>query len=104
VKRRLVFLPGAEADLVAAAEFYDRKRPGLGEELVTALDRAVATIEDSPSAQPLFRPDRPLRKYTLARFPCILVFREEPEQITAVAVVHGRRRPQLLSGVRPTEQ
>lgn len=100
--RRFVFLPGAEADLLAAAEFYERKRPGLGVDLVAAVERAIASIEDAPSAQPLFRQDRPLRKYTLARFPCILVFREDEAEITALAVVHGRKRPQLLSGVRPT--
>jgi len=93
VKRRLVFRPEAEADLTAAALFYEQKRAGLGNELVAAVERALAAIEDAGGAQPLFKQGRPYRKYTLARFPCIIVFREEEAEITALAVVQAKRRP-----------
>ena len=93
MKRRLVFQSQAEADLTAIVDLYDRKRQGLGRELLAAVERALAAIEDAPGAQPLFLPGRPFRKYTLARFPCIIVFREQASEITAVAVVHAKRRP-----------
>ncbi|APR77073.1 Hypothetical protein A7982_02420 [Minicystis rosea] len=95
MKRRLVFHPEAEADLAAAAAFYDEKRAGLGRELVAAVERALSTIEDAPGAQPLFLRERPYRKYTLARFPCIIVFREQEAEITTLAIVQAKRRPSL---------
>ncbi len=93
MKRQLVFRPEAEADLASVLDFYDKKRSGLGRELLAAIERAAGAIEDAPSAQPLFRHGRPFRKYTLARFPCIIVFREHAAEITALAVVHAKRRP-----------
>jgi plasmid stabilization system protein ParE len=93
VKRRLIFQPEAEADLTAIVDLYDRKRHGLGRELLAAVERALAAIEDAPGAQPLFTPGRPFRKYTLARFPCIIVFREQASDIVAMAVIHAKRRP-----------
>lgn len=93
MKRRLVFQAAAEADLAAVVDFYDDKRPGLGRELLAAVERALSAIEDAPGAQPLFLQGRPFRKYTLARFPCVIVFREQATEITALAVVHAKRRP-----------
>ena len=104
VKRRLSFHAEAEADLAAAAAFYDEKRAGLGRELVAAVERALTTIEDAPGAQPLFLHDRPYRKYTLARFPCIIVFREQEAEIVALAIVQAKRRPTgrpSLLGIAP---
>jgi toxin ParE1/3/4 len=93
VKRQLLFRPEAEADLAAAVDFYEGKRAGLGAELLAAVDRALTAIEDAPGAQPLFRPGRPYRKYTLARFPAIIVFTEQEAEITALAVVQAKRAP-----------
>lgn len=91
--KRVVFRPEAEADLAAAAALYEQKRAGLGKELVNAVERALTAITDAPGAQPLFLPGRPYRKYTLARFPCVIVFREQATEITALAIVHARKRP-----------
>jgi toxin ParE1/3/4 len=93
VKRRLLFRPEAEADLLAAASFYEDKRPGLGAELLTAMERALAAIEDAPGAQPFLQHGRRYRKYTLARFPCVIVFTEEEAAVTILAVAHAKRRP-----------
>jgi len=91
--KRLVFRPEAEADLAAAVEFYDKKRAGLGKDLIGAVERALTAIADAPGAQPLFLKERPYRKYTLARFPCMIVFREDDKEITALAVLHAKRLP-----------
>lgn len=93
MKRRLVFYPQVEADLAALIDLYEQKRAGLGRELLAAIDRALTAIEDAPGAQPLFLHGRPFRKYTLARFPCVIVFREQATEITALAIVHAKRRP-----------
>lgn len=98
--KRVVFRPEAEADLAAAAAFYDRKRRGLGSELIAAVGRAVDSIADAPGVAPLFAPGRPYRKYTVARFPVIIVFREQDAEITAIAVVLGRQGPAPRSSAK----
>ena len=90
----MLFRPEAEADLVAAVSFYEEKRPGLGRELVSAIERALAAIEEAPGAQPLFHHGHACRRYKLARFPVAIVFNEDEAQtVTVIAVAHARRRP-----------
>jgi len=93
VPRRLLFRPEAEADLATAVTFYEDKRPGLGRELVAAVDRALTAIEEAPGAQPLFQHGHPVRRYKLARFPILIVFSEQGQAVTVVAVAHTKRRP-----------
>lgn len=90
----MLFRPEAEADLAAAVSFYEEKRPGLGRELISAIERALAAIEEAPGAQPLFHHGHAYRRYKLARFPIVIVFSEDESQaVTVIAVAHAKRRP-----------
>ena len=91
--RRLLFRPEAEADLTAAVVYYEEKRPGLGRELMTAVERALAAIEEAPGGFPSFQLGRAQRRYKLSRFPFLIVFSEEAQTVTVVAVAHTKRRP-----------
>lgn len=91
--RRLLFRPEAEADLAAAVAYYEEKRPGLGRELMAAVERALAAIEESPGGLPSFQHGRAERRYKLARFPILIVFSEQAQAVTVVAVAHTKRRP-----------
>lgn len=93
MKRSLVFRPEAEADLASVTAFYEAKRRGLGRELINAVGRALTTIQDAPGAQPFFHRGHPYRKYTLARFPCVIVFLVEDAAVTILAVAHAKHRP-----------
>jgi hypothetical protein len=41
---RLTYHPDAEAELAAAAQFYERKMPGLGTQFQQEFDSAIARI------------------------------------------------------------
>jgi len=83
----------AEEELLAAAAWYEQKRPGLGVELIARIDAALEQIAERPESCPLWRPDRPYRQKVLARFPYVIFFVFEPDVIAVVAIAHTRRRP-----------
>ena len=91
--RTLRVLPEAEEELAQAAEWYERKRAGLGVELVAIVDRAFDEIQDAPLSYALWRSDRPYRGKILKRFPYVVFFRAESDTIEVVAVAHAKRRP-----------
>ncbi len=64
---RLIYHPEAEAELVAAAEFYEARSPGLGDRFLREFDAAIAAILASPGLWPVVEGE--LRRYTMRRFP-----------------------------------
>lgn len=86
----------AEEELVAAASWYDAKRPGLGRQLVDLVDEALTSIQEDPAACG-FTPHVPralgVRRKLISRFPYSIVFLELPEEVRILALAHGRRRP-----------
>ena len=44
------------------------------------------------------------RRYKLARFPIVIVFSEEAQAVTIIAVAHARRRPGHSERPGPPEQ
>lgn len=81
----------AQDDLRDAAEFFERQRPGLGEdfraEVQAALDRIVAFPEGCHIVDDAFRQCR------IQRFPYGVVYRIKDEQIEVMAITHLRRDP-----------
>jgi hypothetical protein len=59
--RTLRVLPEAEAELAVAAEWYEAMRPGLGLELLAAVDRALVDMLDSAERRPVWRKGHPYR-------------------------------------------
>jgi toxin ParE1/3/4 len=93
VKRRIVVRPDAETELTAAAAWYEDKRPGLGDQFVTAVEAALAEIEESPETWPCWKRGHPYRKYVVRRFPYVVFYTVDDAAVTVVAVAHGKRRP-----------
>ena len=91
--RRLSVAPEAEAELGAAAVWYESKRPGLGAESVAAIDAAFERTLDVPEASPVWLPGSPFRRHVVERFPFVIFFRASHESIEVYAVAHGKRRP-----------
>lgn len=86
-------LPEVEEELAQAAEWYEAKRTGLGVELVAIVDRAFDEIQEAPLAYPLWHSDRPYRRKVLTRFPYVVFFRVEADEVEVIAVAHAKRRP-----------
>ena len=87
------FLYTADAilDVREAYAWYERNRPGLGDEFLSALGEAERAIQESPAAFRIIHRDA--RRYLLRRFPYQLIYRIADDVIVVVACFHVRRDP-----------
>jgi plasmid stabilization system protein ParE len=83
--------PEAEADLLEAYEWYEKRREGLGSEFMECVDDALERISRQPELHALGY--RGVRQTLIKRFPYVVCFLLEEEAIAVVAVFHGRRDP-----------
>lgn len=95
--RGVEFHPDAEAELAAAAAFYAREAPRLGEELVAAVEDVVARIVQFPASGAPYAGST--RRLLVSRFPFAVIYRERAARsVEIVAVMHLRRRPGYWCG------
>jgi plasmid stabilization system protein ParE len=87
----LVINPKAEADLDEAKAWYNRQRAGLGDEFLECVDEALGQIRQWPKLSPIVYLG--VRRKLVRRFPYGIFFRIDDDQITVVAVYHGKRDP-----------
>jgi toxin ParE1/3/4 len=88
---RLVVREAAEADIVEAARWYERRSPGLGGEFLRAVDVTLAEIVRMPDRYPYVRGRA--RRALLRRFPYAVYFVATPEFVSVFACLHARRDP-----------
>jgi plasmid stabilization system protein ParE len=88
---RYRYLPSAREELNDAAAYYEASVPGLGDAFLDDVERAIATVRESPRIG--VPTQRIFRKMILHRFPFSIVYVERDEEIVIVAVAHQRRRP-----------
>ena len=88
-------LPEAEAELNAAARWYEERREGLGVDFLEAAIDAFTAIERHPKrfSRARVRSKREYRQFRLSRFPYHIIYELRPKQIWIVAVAHAHRRP-----------
>ncbi len=88
--RRVVFRPQAEDEALDVRQWYEARRPGLGQEFGQALDALVTRIADNPLAFPSVHNET--RRAVLSRFPYAVYFRVAGEAVVVLAI-HGRQHP-----------
>jgi hypothetical protein len=89
--KRVAYHRLAARELVEAVLFYDRRRAGLGEELLSAVDAGLAFIRAQPETG---RPERHgTRSWPIRRFPFRIVYDIQSDRLWIVAVAHLSRRP-----------
>jgi len=88
---RLLIESEAEADLTEAFAWYERQRPGLGEEFLLAVEACLAEIQRRPRSFVSAVPD--VRRALLRRFPFGVFFVESGGTNRVIAVLHARRNP-----------
>ncbi|MBI1956613.1 MAG: type II toxin-antitoxin system RelE/ParE family toxin [Acidobacteria bacterium] len=86
-----VLRPAATADIEEAFLWYERQRPGLGEEFLAAVQSALDDIVTYPTRYPVIH--RNTRRALLWRFPYAIFCRAYEEVVVVVACMHGRRNP-----------
>lgn len=89
----LYLRPDAEADILVSRDWYDRRRPGLGDEFVESLDHLLCRIQESPA---LFAVGfRGVRRARNRRFPYIIYYQVLDDRIEVIAVLHASRDPRI---------
>ena len=89
--RSIEFHPEAQAEFVAAAQFYERQAEGLGLDFIRTVRQTYQRLLESPASGPPF--GRRLRRLLVPKFPYGLLYRVERERIDIIAVMHLHRRP-----------
>lgn len=89
----LIFRAEARADALEAFRFYEKRQRGLGVAFREHLDFALARILESPQRYPFIYRD--LRRRLVERFPYAVLYRDYPEAVVVVAVMHARQNPQV---------
>lgn len=83
--------PAALAEISEAYDWYEKQRAGYGERFVTAVDAALARIQNNPELYAVAH--NGLRRVLLGRFPYFLAYRVQGGLIVVVACMHARRDP-----------
>src|SRR5947209_13264050 len=87
VKWRVSIRRAAELDLAEARDWYDGRRPGLGNEFLAAVADAFTRLEESPEKFPIYYRD--FRRVLTERFPYKIFFRIEGDAVIVFRILHA---------------
>lgn len=91
---KIVVRKQAEADMAAAAIWYDQQNPGLGTEYLRAVDVCIASIARNPAMYATVY--RTVKRALLRRFPYGLFYIITSESIVIIACLHGKQNPNRI--------
>jgi plasmid stabilization system protein ParE len=89
VSWRVIVRPEAETDLRETQVWYDSRRPGLGDEFLTEVERAVLLLAEKPDNRPAYY--NGFRLFITRRFPYKLFYRLEKNCIVVFRILHVTR-------------
>ncbi|MGK3959348.1 type II toxin-antitoxin system RelE/ParE family toxin [Sorangium sp. So ce118] len=90
---KVVVLDEADAELTAAADWYEQEREGLGDHLLAEADRVLNAIAASRTPWPLVPGSTIVRRFLFTRFPYVIYFVIRDEHVLVLAFGHTSRRP-----------
>lgn len=94
--RRIRIFEEAATEVIEAAAWYERERPGLGVEFRAAIDAALDLLLDDLvplTNMPGRTGKRGAKRVVLKRFPYDIVVYEASDEVIVVAVAHHARKP-----------
>ena len=83
--------PRAWQEIEAAEESYRQRSVDASAEYLVAVSEALEKISRTPRRWPKYL--HGTRRFLLHRFPFFIVYIEEPEVVSVVAVAHSKRTP-----------
>jgi plasmid stabilization system protein ParE len=95
MKRRLIVRPEAEADISDAAVWYDGLVRGLGLELISEVQSAIARAGTNPESFTRVRLNPVVRRVLTRRFPYRVFFIVRPDALVVFAVLHAARHDRV---------
>jgi len=94
--RKVRILQEAAEEAIAAADWYDKEREGLGKEFASAVEIAIDLIEEDTlplSPMPGKSGTIGARRLILKRFPYDIVVIEGELETVVIAIAHHSRKP-----------
>lgn len=85
------FHPEAEAEFIAAIDYYEEKQSGLGYDFAREVYRGIQSIIEHPQTWPVL--DGEIHRRLIGRFPYAILYSDEGQTIYILAVMHLRREP-----------
>jgi hypothetical protein len=89
----LVLLPDAAAEAEDAAAFYEGRREGLGTRFLVSVDDAIARALVAPYRNPPWSRGSDVRRTRVKRFPYLVYYLIEANQLVVVAIAATAQRP-----------
>lgn len=86
-----LFHPEAEAEFLAAIDWYEERSASLGADFAAEIHAAIQRAVSMPLAWPQI--DGEIRRVLTHRFPYGVLYSVEPSSIYILAVMHLRRHP-----------
>jgi toxin ParE1/3/4 len=93
VTRPLFLRPEAQDDLLAARDWYEARRSGLGASFADEVEKTFARIASMPELHGLVYQN--VRRVKIDRFPYVVYYRELQTGVQVIAVLHGHRSPRI---------
>ena len=88
---KIIFLPKAQQELYKTTEFYNEQSKGLGQFSATEVLESIEFISTYPEAWPLITKQTP--KFTLKKFPYLILYGIVNNSITISSIAHQHRHP-----------
>jgi hypothetical protein len=88
---RLIHHPDAEAELIEAARFYERRVPGLGVQFLDAVNISIGVIQQDPRRWRIL--ESGIRRYLMPCFPYAIYYRTLSDELRVLALAHHSRHP-----------
>ncbi|OGV70547.1 MAG: hypothetical protein A3K19_24810 [Lentisphaerae bacterium RIFOXYB12_FULL_65_16] len=89
--RAVKFHPDADSEMLDAAAYYEAQQPNLGRRFLASVQDAANRILLNPRLFPVVELD--VRRCLTKTFPFGVLFRERPDMILIMAVMHLHRDP-----------
>jgi len=84
----------AEKDIINSVDFYEQRQKELGKRFFRKILKSFDVILLNPYAHQKI--DNNLRKYTVEKFPFIILYRIATPNIRIIAVFHTSRNPETI--------
>ena len=88
---RVIYTPEAEADVVAAYDWYESREPGLGEDFLRCVEACVLMIQRHPQLYPAAVDE--FRRALIRRFPYEVFYEVVENTLFIYAVFHCAQDP-----------
>lgn len=89
----LALLGAAREEFDDAFDWYENERPGFGVEFDASVRETFDRIVARPRLYQVVLAD--IRRAPVRRFPYLIFYRVEPEQIVVISVFHSSRDPRV---------